>query len=265
MSAAHPIVITLTTDFGTADGYVGAMKGRLLSICPDAVLCDITHAIAPQHLWQAAWCLRRAVPHFPPGTVHLCVVDPGVGSARSGLVLQTERYLLVGPDNGVLTLAARDDRLLRAIEIDETSGAWRKSHSFDGLHLFAPVAAHLAAGMPLEEVGPEAEDLEHLPEREPAVQGNVVEGAIVLIDRYGNAISNIARRHVESRHIERVFLASGQEVMLCDHYAQIAGAQRPGALFNSDDLLEIALYGDSAHERLHLREGESVRVLLRQR
>jgi hypothetical protein len=258
-------ILTLTTDFGTADGFIGAVKGRVLSIAPEAVLCDISHEVPPQDVWQGAWCLRRAAPQFPRGTVHLAVVDPGVGSQRAGVVVETERFLLVGPDNGVLTLAAQEDGIRRVVEIREDGEAWQKSASFDGLTLFAPVAAHLLAGMSLEEIGPEAEELVELPEQRPRRQGNVIEGAVVLFDHFGNAITNIAREELDDSLVERVVLNATLEARLCDHYAELAGIGRIGALINSDGRLELAVFGDSLQRMAGLHRGDPVRVTLRPR
>lgn len=258
-----PRILTLTTDFGTTDGYVGAMKGRVLSICPEAVLCDITHDLAPQDVLGGAWSLRRAVPQFPMATVHLAVVDPGVGSERVGIVIETEHHLLVGPDNGLLSLAARDDGIQRVVEIGEEGEGWRKSASFDGLTLFAPVAALLLSGLPLDEVGPEAEDLVELPDDKARLHGNVVEGQVVLFDRFGNAVTNIAPADYFGRTVERVVLRGQDTVELCHHYAELAGSGRLGALVNSDGRLELAVFGDSARHRAGLQAGDPVRVLLR--
>jgi hypothetical protein len=195
--------------------------------------------------------------------VHLAVVDPGVGSQRAGIVIETERHVFVGPDNGLLYLAARDDGIQRVIEINEDTQEWYKSTSFDGLTLFAPVAALLLAGMPLEDVGPDAEDLVEWPDATARPQGNVVDGAIVLFDRFGNAITDIPGEALRGRKVERVYLRNTQELRYCQHYAQLAGDKRPGALVNSDGRLELTLYGDSAQAQLGLKPGDPVRVLLR--
>lgn len=256
-------ILTLTTDFGTADGYVGALKGRILSIAPEAVLCDITHELAAQDIGRGAWCLRRAVPQFPPGTVHLAVVDPGVGSQRAGIVIETEHHLFVGPDNGLLHLAAKDDGIRRVIEISEDTQEWYKSTSFDGLTLFAPVAALLLAGMPLEEVGPDAEELVEWPDATAQPQGNVVDGHVLLFDRFGNGITDIPAEALLGRNVEHVYLRHTRELRYCDHYAQLAGDDVAGALINSDGRLEVTVYAGSAQDRLDLSPGDPVRVLLR--
>ena len=258
-----PQIITLTTDFGTQDGYVGALKGKLLSVMPTASIHDVSHDIPPQNIGQGAWCLRRAAPRFPPGTVHLAVVDPGVGSTRGGLVIETEHYLLVGPDNGVLSLAARDDGIVQVVEIGEEREEWHKSANFDGLTLFAPVAGYLMAGMPLDEIGPEAEDMVEWPDPDAFLQGSVVEGTIILFDRFGNAITNILANMLEDRIVEHIYLNNSIDVMFANHYAEFAGGDTIGGTLNSDGRLELAIYGESIQEQMKLEFGDTVRVLLR--
>jgi len=258
-------IVTLTTDFGTADGYVGAMKGRILTITPGVSVVDVSHEVPPQNILHGAWCLRRAAPRFPEGTVHVAVVDPGVGSWRAALAVETSHYYFVGPDNGVLSLAATDDGIVRVVEIAEKTRQWQKSANFDGLTLFAPVAAHLAAGMALDAVGSDAEDVVTLPEPQPVYAEGVVEGAVILFDRFGNAITNIARSDLENRPIDRVFLHGGMEAKVIEHYAQLVGTGRVGAVWNSDGRLELTLYEQSLKERLGLETGEPVRVILRRR
>ncbi|MCH8076753.1 MAG: SAM-dependent chlorinase/fluorinase [SAR324 cluster bacterium] len=256
-------LLTLTTDYGTRDGYAGAIKGAVLSLAPSASIHDISHQIAPQAIWEGAWCLRRAVPRFPPGTTHLAVVDPGVGSGRSGVVIETERHLLIGPDNGVLTLAARDDGIRRVFEIDEEGESWHRSNTFDGLTLFAPVAGMLLSGMALEEVGPEAEDLVELTEREAVLQDGAIEGSVMLFDRFGNAITDIPASLIEGRQVKGVSLKEFQDVRFCANYGDLAGSPVIGCLVNSDGLLELALFGASLQQRHNLEIGDPVRVQLK--
>jgi S-adenosylmethionine hydrolase len=262
MTAPAPC-ITLTTDFGTRDGYVGAMKGRLLSLAPEIPIVDISHDLPPQGIVEGAWCLRRAAPKFPTGSVHLAVVDPEVGSWRSALVVMTERFLLVGPDNGLLSLAARDDGIRRVIEIRDRPDQWSKSANFDGLTLFAPVAAHLARGLELDEVGEDAEDLVSLPDSQPTRVGLALVGEVLFTDRFGNCITNIQRGLVGSRSIDRVVVQPGLDARLCDHYAEVAGSGTVGALWNSDGHLELTVFGQSAAARLGLRPGDPVRLLFK--
>ncbi len=231
---AEPLV-TLTSDFGTRDGYVGAMKGRILAICREVRIVDLTHALAPQDLHGAAWALARAVPHFPAGTIHLAVIDPGVGSARGAVVVRAgtpgAEQLLVGPDNGIFGRVIEELggswAAWRVATGEAGSGAamaggeraeWRKDHSFDGLALFAPLAGHLARGMEPKSVGPQVAALERLapalePPQRPARAGAevlpggevptgdsgglVASGGIERFDRFGNAITNIPGDWVE--------------------------------------------------------------------
>jgi len=260
MSEPAPIV-TLTTDFGTADGYVGAMKGRILTLAPAARLVDISHDIPPQDVLQGAWCLRRAVPRFPPGTIHAAVVDPEVGSGRAALVVETEHFLLVGPDNGLLALAATDDGIRRIVRVGERPGGWARSGTFDGLTLFAPVAAALARGEPPASFGEPAGALQPLPRPEPTVAGDRVQGAILLFDRFGNGITDVTAELVGDAVVERVTFGAGHEARPVGHYG--AGPPgRPVALWNSDRHLELALRGDSLQRRLGLTPGTPVTVHL---
>lgn len=254
-------LLTMTTDFGTAGGYVGAMKGCVLSLAPAARIVDISHDIAPHAVPEGAWCLRRAVPHFPPGTVHLAVVDPGVGGGRAALVVETERFLLVGPDNGVLSLAAQAGGLRRVFAIREQPPERVRSPSFDGLTLFAPTAARLLLGAGPEELGEPVAGMEELAWREPQCGAEVIVGEVLFFDRFGNAVTNITRDHLGPREPARVVLGAGVEARPCTHYAALAGRPgQPGALWNSDGHLELALYGDSLQARRGLQPGDPVRV-----
>lgn len=260
MNAAAPI-ITLTTDFGTADGFVGAMHGRAISINPDVRLVDISHDIAPQNVTQGAWCLRRAAAQFPPGTIHLAVVDPGVGSARAGIVVETERSLLVGPDNGLLWPAARDGGVRRVRRIVERPDDWHHSTTFDGLTCFMPVAAHLSTGMAPAEIGPTLTEMVRLDVPEPRTTPEGVVGELLYFDRFGNGITNIRRDMVPGGAAARVVLAEERTVPLYSHYAALGDAPGAvGALWNADDLLELVVNGGSFASRLLLMPGGRVRV-----
>ncbi|MBI4081148.1 MAG: SAM-dependent chlorinase/fluorinase [Candidatus Lambdaproteobacteria bacterium] len=258
----HPM-ITLTTDYGTADGFVGAVKGCILTLHPRARLVDISHEIGPQDVWHGAWCLRRAAPRFPPGAVHLVVVDPGVGSERAALIVETARSLLVGPDNGVLSLAAGEERVHRVVRIEESPPRWHRSASFDGLTLFAPVAAHLAAGMAPTAFGGEIGRMVELelpaPERVPGA----LHGRLLGFDRFGNGLTNISRAHLAAEAPRAVRFGTGVIAEPASHYGALREhPEQPLALWNGDDYLELALYRGSVRERYALAAGDPVTVLL---
>ncbi len=255
-------VITLTTDFGTEDGYVGAMKGRILSICPHAHIVDISHDIPPQDLLSGALTVMRSAPCFPEGTIHIAVVDPGVGSGRAGLLAECETAAFVAPDNGLLSLVFEEMPPGRLLRIHSETSRWKKHSSFDGLSLFAPVAAHLAQGMDPAEIGEEMGDYVRIPIPQPVPGGNVITGEILDFDRFGNAISNIGAEHLASLHNDRPWVYCGQHrLQVQNHYSQSAEeSAQVFALVNSDGLLEVAVYNASAQTLLNLRRGDEVRV-----
>ena len=257
-------ILTLTSDFGTADGYVGAMKGRVLSLAPEAALVDISHEIAPQDVLQGAWCLKRAVPRFPAGTVHLAVVDPGVGSARRGLVVETERFLLIGPDNGLLIWAAEADGIRYVRAIDPARGPWRRSATFDGLSLFATVAGHLLAGTAPDAVGDAIASWERIAIKRATACQNCIEGEVILHDRFGNAITNITQEALSDRPLARIELAGERArgaVRLCARYGDLAGEPGAvGALWNSDGHLELFTWSGSVCQAAGLARGSPVRA-----
>ena len=186
-------IITLLTDFGDQDGYVAAMKGVILSIAPDVTLVDITHAIAPQAIQQAAYVLAQAAPFFPPGAIHVAVVDPGVGSARRPLAVQTANAIFIGPDNGLFSAVLDSAPESICIHLDQPR-FWRAqpSQTFHGRDIFAPVAAYLARQASLADLGTRISDPVRLSlptaQRQP---NGALRGAIIHVDHFGNLISNI--------------------------------------------------------------------------
>lgn len=185
-------IVTLLTDFGLADAFVGIMKGVILSINPRAQLVDLTHAVPPQQILPAALVLRSAVPFFPAGTVHVAVVDPGVGSARRPIVIESEHGILVGPDNGVLALAAalRPCGAARVIE-NPTLLRQPVSQTFHGRDIFAPAAAHLSCGVRADALGPRVDSIVEL--ALPAIQHTPsgLRGEVIYTDHFGNLLTNI--------------------------------------------------------------------------
>jgi len=250
-------IITLTTDFGLADGYVGIMKGVILGIAPAVCLVDLSHEIAAQDVRQAACVLARAVPYFPAGTIHLAVVDPGVGSQRRPLLVRAGQAFYVGPDNGLFTLALAEP-VAQAFELDRPA-FWRPavSRTFHGRDIFAPVAAYLATGVPPERLGRPIADpvLLELPRPTRHPDGHIA-GQVVYVDRFGNLVSDVPAAWVAGGRW-RCEIAGRQIVGLSGTYAEAA----PGALvalIGSEDTVEIAVRDGSAAARLGVREGEPV-------
>ena len=263
-------IITLTTDFGQTDSYVGAMKGVILGIAPEARIVDVTHNVHPQDIYQAAYMLQTFYRYFPIGTVHLIVVDPGVGSTRRAIAVETPEAWFVAPDNGVLTDVWRDavkrwsTEEYRAVELTDQR-FWRAelSKTFHGRDIFAPVAAHLARGTPLEQFGPGLIALTEAelagPMFEPD-QGLV--GRVVHIDHFGNCITNITSWHVQQGGLDQnltVEINNHTVTGLMQTYADVpVGALL--ALIGSSDQLEIALRNGNAADLLRANVGDVVRV-----
>jgi S-adenosylmethionine hydrolase len=244
-------IITLLTDFGTADGYVGEMKGVLASLAPGVTIVDVAHDVAPQDVDGARLALARYWRRFPEGTVHLVVVDPGVGSARGALATWSEGRYLVGPDNGVLSPA-----LLHAgarwVSLRVPIGA---APTFHGRDVFAPAAAQLATGVALETLGVVEGDpvVRRTPEATRRGDGGV-QGEVISVDRFGNAVTNLVAMRGGAIQV------AGLALTVRRTYADAAEGE-PVALVGSSGLVEIAVRDGSAAERLGLRRGSSVVLL----
>ncbi len=268
-------VITLLTDFGRADGYVGTMKGVILGICPQAALVDISHEIVPQAVQQAAYVLSRAVPYFPHGAVHLVVVDPGVGTGRRPIIVQTDCATYVAPDNGVLTLALAQDPAQTAVGLTEPRYQLSPvSATFHGRDIFAPAAAHLAAGVHPQDMGKPfpVSDLFTWPLSRPTRQGDTSWlGQVLHIDRFGNLITNIPC----SLDRDQCILAESELPIACAGISvTIAGTRIVGlsrtfaeadvhqllAYVGSGGSLEIAMRDGNAAAQLGAAVGEPVQV-----
>ena len=266
-----PRIITLTTDFGTSDAYVGIMKGVILSINPNAQIVDLTHAIPPQDIYEAAFSIYAAHSYFPKGTIHIIVVDPGVGSDRQAIVSRTNDAFFICPDNGVLSY------LLQSVEneggppIDSVTiqnSAYclpEVSNTFHGRDVFAPVAAHLSLGVPLDDIGPPLQTLVQLPIQVCELSGSTLTGQIVKIDRFGNAITNISETAIArlegastgEMSIYEIRVGSARLNRLSRAYAE-SGVGKPLAIIGSSGLLEIAINGGNAKEGLGLQWGDPV-------
>jgi len=186
--------VTLTTDFGTSDGYVGTMKGVILGIAPGTPMVDVSHTISPQNVGEAAYVLYTAYPFFPTGTIHLVVVDPGVGSARRPIALRTENAFFVGPDNGVFSYVMASEKVKTIVELSEPRYRLPQvSYTFHGRDVFAPAAAYLAAGVPIAALGSPVIDPVIFPSPRLEVGHCVVTGEVLHLDHFGNAITSIGR------------------------------------------------------------------------
>jgi S-adenosylmethionine hydrolase len=311
----RPTVLTLTTDFGLKDGYVGTMKGVIHTLLPDAKIVDISHSVEPQSIHEGAFILYRAYRYFPASAIHVAVVDPGVGSNRRPIALVTRHGTFVGPDNGIFTYVLRAEQARETHEMggrppwvggmwgvapnwagtaptiadeaeDELSGEmplayhianqdyWLASvsHTFQGRDIFAPVAAHLASGAHPERIGEEValSSLTQLPTSAPRIAraargATVMSGQIVYLDHFGNIITNLPERLLEP------LLAGARKVTvdvggyriegLKHSYADVGEGQAV-ALMGSEKLLEVAVRNASAAQRLKVRIGDPVRIVV---
>jgi S-adenosyl-L-methionine hydrolase (adenosine-forming) len=259
-------LITLLTDFGLQDGFVGVMKGIIYSICPDARLVDITHAVPPQNILAGALILERSLPYFPPGSVHLAVVDPGVGTDRHPLAAQIGDQLVVGPDNGLFTLVYRwAERLgqpIRVVHLDQPR-FWRPqvSHVFHGRDIFAPVAAYLANGVPLEALGSVLSDPFRLIIPQPQRLQEGWSCQVMTVDYFGTLQLNLTHSDLAETQVKEVHIAGKKIEGVCDAF----GDRPPGsliALMDSSDHLSIAVVNGSAAANLGVGPGTEVQVLL---
>ena len=261
-------VIALLTDFGTRDHYVGTMKGVALGICPDATLVDITHGIPAHDVLSGALALAAAYKYFPPASIFLVVVDPGVGSARRAMAAEAGGYRFVAPDNGVLTAVFEDVSPTRVVELAEPRYARPDvSRTFEGRDRFAPAAAWLASGVELTALGPALASWHRLAVPHPAATDTAIAGEVLRIDRFGNLITNIERRGFDlvAADASIEIRAGGQPIAkVVGAYAD-AGAGELCALFSSSGHLEISVNGGSAAERLGLGRGAPVTVNARRR
>ena len=253
--------ITLTTDFGLRDWFVGTMKGVIARLAPKANVIDLTHEIPAGDVRAGAFALAAGCRFFPRGTVHLAVVDPGVGSVRKAIAVQTADYLFVGPDNGVLSWALLKEkvRAIRSLE-NETYFLPMVSQTFHGRDIFAPVAAHLSRGLPARRLGSALDDFVRLPWAEPQKHDNCITGEVVHIDRFGNAITNLDAALLRVHAVCEVYGKRRWRCPLREFY-QAAPAGKPCAVPGSSRFIEIAVNGGSAEKLLGLRRG--TRIVLR--
>ena len=255
-------IITLTTDFGTADWFVGTMKGVILGLQPRAHLVDITHDIPAGDIRAGAFALAASHGFFPRGTVHVAVVDPGVGSRRRAVAVQTVSYFFVGPDNGVLSLALAHERIKAVHQItNEQLFLHPVSNTFHGRDVFAPVAANLSKGLPLGKVGAPIKKFVKLSWPEPQCTSNSIKGEIAYIDRFGNAITTIGNATLASL-VEGSceIIVKGKRLCALQAFYQAVPHGKPVAVPGSSGFLELAVNGGSAAKKFKLEVGQAVIV-----
>ncbi|MDE3089590.1 MAG: SAM-dependent chlorinase/fluorinase [Chloroflexota bacterium] len=257
-------IITLTTDFGLSDGFVGTMKGVILDINPDATIVDITHDIAPQQIEQGAFLFANAARYFPPNTIHVVVVDPGVGSARRPIAVQMGETIFVAPDNGVLSRAIANYQLpIRAVCLNRPA-YWlpRVANTFHGRDIFAPTAAHLSLGVPLEALGDPIGDWVRLPSARAAIRSDgAIVGSVIHIDHFGNVVTNIEAEMLSALDRARVVVRIGEHAVrgVMPAYSAVAVGDLL-ALIGSNGNLEVAVRDGSAARTLSARIGDEVTV-----
>ena len=265
-------IITLLTDFGTEDAYVGVMKGVILSINPSALIIDVSHAVDSQDLTQAAYLIKSFYRYFPKGTIHVVVVDPGVGGDRAIVAFELESQVFLAPDNGVLTLLL-DEKNIDAIVRVENPHYFLDtiSHTFHGRDIFAPVASHLSKGIHINQLGPalNPKDLFRLSISTPHLsQKNELIGTIISIDRFGNCISNITenrlKEFIRTSPEKTLEIKVGKTVIksLSKNYA-VAAPGDPIAVVGSFGFLEIAVNCGNASRRLNISKNDTITLKFR--
>jgi len=259
-------ILTLTTDFGTKDGFVGTLKGVIWGICPEANIADISHGISPQNIFEGALTLWRAHSFFPAGTIHVAVVDPGVGTSRRPIAARLGEQTFVGPDNGLFTPmiedAERKDWTREIVHLtNEKYFLQGVSHTFHGRDIFAPVAAHLANSVPLEDLGPSITNPIRFSMPKPEKTTNGWRAHITLIDNFGNCTTDLPSAVLNEReHVSFYFHEREVQGLVASY-----GQNKPGeliALVDSENYVEIAIVNGNAAKTLGAQVGESVEVIL---
>ncbi len=263
-------IITLLTDFGIQDEYVGLMKGVILSVNPDASIIDLTHNIAPQDLVSAAYLIKSSHRYFPKSTVHVVVVDPGVGSDRAIIAVNMMGQTFIAPDNGVLSLVIEEGTVDNIVKVDNSDYFLDSiSRTFHGRDIFAPVAAHISKGVEINNLGTKTnkDSIERIDIKKPRISDNgSLVGAVVSVDHFGNLITNIDSGFLETYCKDGVFenleikIGKGRIQGISESYSS-AVTQTPLAIIGSKGYLEISLNMGSAQVYFDAQKGDSVHIL----
>ena len=257
-------IVTLITDFGWGGEYVGAMKGAILKVNARCLVTDITHQINPQNILQAAYVLQNSYPYYPPGTVHVVVVDPGVGMEQRAVALETEGHFFVGPDNGVFSGLLSGKGKVEAYEIaDRKYSLWPVSPTFHGRDIFAPAAGHLSLGLPSGKLGPRVKGLVRRESPRPEETKKRLGAQILWADSFGNLTTNVTQKDFGRALASRPFQIKGKGWKI-DRLSRTYGKEKPGqpmALFGSGGRLEISVNQGNALDALGLKPGEAISIL----
>jgi S-adenosylmethionine hydrolase len=256
-------MITLTSDFGLKDTYVAEMKGVILTLNPQATIIDVTHSVEKFNIRLGAFMLASAAPYFPKDTIHIAVIDPGVGSERRAILIQTKKGFFVGPDNGVLLLAAQNQGIEHLYEISNPKFMLSKvSSTFHGRDVFAPVAAHLDKGVKASDFGPEVTEATSPKFAGVERRNNSLTGEVWHLDDFGNIITNISQKDLLQNRVIKVKLRGVlQKISFGKTYTQV-NTHEPLALIGSHGFLEIALNQGNAAEKFHAKAGDKIEVSL---
>ncbi len=257
-------IITLTTDFGLKDSYVGALKGAIISVNRSARIIDISHNVSHRNIFEGSLYISQSYSFFPKGTIHVGVIDPGVGTERRAVIIETADYFFVGPDNGLFTHVLVHEKIKQIINITNKKYFLKRvSNTFHGRDIFAPVAAYLGMGIDPADLGVSVNDPCKIAKSLPVRSGNTIRGEVIYIDSFGNLITNITDKNIESLKT----LSSGIEVSIkgriIDGINLTYGTVEKGglvALAGSSGYIEIACNCNSAAEILNVTAGEKVEV-----
>jgi S-adenosylmethionine hydrolase len=257
-------IISLLTDFGEQDNFVGVMKGVILKINPQAKIIDLCHNVKPQDINEAAFLLLNSYKYFPKDTVHLVVVDPGVGSKRKRLLVKTKDYLFVGPDNGVLSLALKGEVIQGIVQITNEDFFLKPvSDTFHGRDIFSPVVAYLSLGRRIDDFGKRIKTIKQLSVPEPRKLKNKLIGKVIYIDHFGNLVTNISRQDfigwIKDSHF-KICIAS-EVIKKISHSYQEGKKFKPLAIFNSFGNLEISVKEDSAQRFFSVNKRMAIKII----
>ncbi|MEW6128121.1 MAG: SAM-dependent chlorinase/fluorinase [Acidobacteriota bacterium] len=258
-------MITLLTDFGEADYFVPAMKGAIYAVNREVDIIDLTHQIAPHDIYSGAFTLMCCYQEFPKWTIHVAVVDPGVGSQRRPLLVMTDEYYFIGPDNGIFSYIYQRENVNRVVHLTETHYfRWKISNTFHGRDIFAPAAAYVSKAVDWRRMGEEVTDYVKFNTPTPVVSGKQIRGHVIHVDRFGNLITNITENELTDEFLRanaRVRVGKFEAQRILTHYVE-ATTNELFAYFGSTGFLELAVSKQSAARLTEARRGIEVEVMV---